>query len=270
MKFANNAGRIRCAFTLVEMLVVIGILTLLLAILLPAISRARDRADATQCLNNSRQIVIAWTMYTQDHADKLPPNIDGRFGGFTNWVAGYKHDPNEATNALVLLHPQRSLLASYLKQPRVFKCPADESAFVRSVAMNCRLNPTRYVGVPPRWVGGGGAIYRTFRSLADVQHPDRVFVTTDEDAVSINDAYFAVDMSNTGTPEGSGAARPYYIIDYPGAYHSRGSTFSFVDGHVQVQPWKEKNTFSEIRAQRFVPAPNRDLEWLQAHSTYRE
>jgi prepilin-type processing-associated H-X9-DG protein/prepilin-type N-terminal cleavage/methylation domain-containing protein len=264
-----NHSKATPAFTLVEMLTVIGILALLLAILLPTLSRARDQADRARCLNNVRQTVLAWTLYCHDNGDKLPPNVDGRFGGFTNWVAGYMNDPSDATNSQLLVDGSRSLLGPYIKAPAVFKCPADETAHVRSVSMNCRLNPTREIGVPPRWVGGEGAKFHTFKSLSDIAYADRIFVVLDENPVSINDPYFAVDMSDTGTPEGEGSAQPYFMIDYPGASHSRGATVSFADGHVEVHHWLEPSTLAGISAQKHVPPPNRDAAWLQEHCTYQ-
>lgn len=258
-----------CGFTLVEMLVVIGILGLLMAILLPVLSKARDRADQAQCLNNSRQLVLAWTLYSQDYADKLVPNVDGMLGGFTNWVAGHMGNKLDAKDAQLLIDPNRSLLSSYLKVSQVFKCPADESQFPRSVSMNCRMNPTRPLdGGLARWVRGLGERYVSFRKLTDIKYPDRIFVILDESEKSINDAYFVVDMSNTGNFDGEGASRPYYWIDYPAGYHSRGATVSFADGHVAIQKWKESSTLKDVRPVSYVPQPNRDVAWLQEHCTY--
>lgn len=254
-------------FTLVEMLTVIAVLGLLMAILLPVLAKARDKADQASCVNNSRQLVLGWTLYAQDHLDRLVPNVDGLMGGFTNWVAGHMANKLDAKDARLLVDSSRSLLAPYLQQPRVFKCPADESQFPRSVSMNCRLNPTRYIGGSPRWVGGLGARYTIFRKLSDVVGPDQIFVILDEDADSINDAYFAVDMSNTGNPEGQGTSRQYFWIDYPAAYHARGATISFADGHILIQKWKEPSTIKSTQHVMHVAPPNRDVAWLQQHCT---
>jgi prepilin-type processing-associated H-X9-DG protein len=247
--------------------VVLGILSLLMALVLPGLAVARNRADRAQCINNARQVVLAWSLYPDDHGGRLPPNVDGKLGGFTNWVAGHLGDASDATDAALLVDSRRSLLSAYLKEPRVFKCPADESRLARSIGMNCRLNPTRYFGVPPRWVGGLGERYRTFRKVTDIVYPVRIFVTMDESAVSINDAYFAVDMSNTGTSDGSGTERPYYVVDSPAAYHSGGATVSFADGHVFRRKWKDAGALQRLHGPWIRP-PNGDMAWLQGHTTY--
>ena len=254
-------------FTMIEMMTVLGIIGILLSLILPVLSRARGRADEARCISNASQLALAWTLYCGDFADKLPPNIDGAFGGFTNWVAGTMQD--DPRNAALLVDPRRSLLGTYLRSPAVFRCPADDTPHVRSVAMNCRLNPTREIGVPPRWVGGAGESYWTFRSLAEIGKPSEVFLILDENPTSINDAYFAVDMSNSGTFEGIGECTPYFIIDHPAGNHDGGATVSFADGHVLVHRWKETSTLEDIHPLKHVLPPHRDAEWLQAHCTYR-
>jgi prepilin-type processing-associated H-X9-DG protein len=134
--------------------------------------------------------------------------------------------------------------------------------------MNCRLNPTREVGVPARWVGGLGAKYETFRRWSQIGRPADVFVLIDENPASINDAYFAVDMSNTGEPDGTGTSVPYFIIDYPASHHSKGATVSFADGHVEVKKWTERTTLGPVQPRSHTSPTDRDVRWLQEHSTY--
>jgi prepilin-type processing-associated H-X9-DG protein len=256
--------------TLVEVVTVVAVIMVLVGLLLPAIIQARRRVAGTQCSNNLRQVTLAWFLYGQDHSDQLPRNVDGLFGGEVNWVAGNMSQRAEWSDRDLLLHPQRSLLAPYLGTPKVFKCPADESIAVRSISMNCRLNPTRDVGVPPRWVGGLGARHRTFRTWTQVQRPAQIFVVIDENATSINDAYFAVDMSNTGDPAGVGSPRPFHIVDYPAGWHGGGAGVSFADGHVEIRKWVESTTFGPVLPGSFTSSNDRDVGWLQEHSTYTE
>src|SRR5690349_13494904 len=84
--------------TLIEITVVIGILGLLMIALGPALSRTREQGERTQCMNNLRQIFLAWAMYCHDENDRMPPNVDGMFGGFTNWVAGNMAFPSDASD----------------------------------------------------------------------------------------------------------------------------------------------------------------------------
>ncbi len=253
-------------FTLVELLVVISIIGLLLSLLMPAISNARSRGDQVSCLNNSRQFGVAWLMYCSDFGDSLPPNVDGFLGGFTNWVAGNMANPTDAKDAALLIDPGRSLLASYIRNPRIFKCPADDSVYVRSVAMNCRLNPTRLLG-EPRWVGGQGSAFRTFFRLSDIAKPANIFVIIDESESTINDAYFAVDMSNTGNFYGVGTQQPFYLIDFPAHHHARSATVCFADGHAVAHRWNHHETFSQRGPVRHVPG-SQDARWLQEHCTF--
>jgi len=262
----------RKAFTLIELLVVVSIISLLAALLLPILSRARERASGLQCLNNNRQITVAWLLYAEDHSGRLPLNMDviDDQGVPINWVAGTMHRATDATNMALLTDPTRSLITPYLKDVRAFKCPSDESRHVRSFAMNCRMSPFRPLG-PPSWVGGLGTNYQTFYSLHGILYPVNILVVVDERYDSINDAYFAIDMSNTGTPEGNGQPRPYYIIDHPASYHNAAGTVSFADGHVEIHKWLEPTTkppLGRAQARIHTSATDRDMQWLQERSTY--
>jgi prepilin-type processing-associated H-X9-DG protein/prepilin-type N-terminal cleavage/methylation domain-containing protein len=262
------------AFTLLELLVVVGIITMLAALLLSAFSHARETANGAQCLNNLRQLTIGWSLYAEDHNGLLPPNLDSidDRGVPLNWVAGTMHRQADATNAFLLVNPRRSLMARYVENPRLFKCPSDESEHVRSVAMNCRLNPTRLMG-EPSWVGGWGTNFHTFHSMHQILKPSNILVFLDERADSINDPYFAIDMSNTGTPGGAGSPRPYYIIDYPASYHNGAGMISFVDGHVERRVWVEATTrpsMGKARPRSYTSPTDRDMRWLQERSTYRK
>jgi prepilin-type N-terminal cleavage/methylation domain-containing protein len=102
----------RSGFTLVELLVVIAIIGILAALLLPALGRTKASAKATQCLNNHRQIVMAWSLYCDEH--------NGRLCSLTNWVAGDMSQPREATNALLLVDPVKALFARYISTPAIY------------------------------------------------------------------------------------------------------------------------------------------------------
>jgi prepilin-type processing-associated H-X9-DG protein len=211
-------------------------------------------------------------MYADDSNGQLVSNADGQdgMGVFTNWVAGTMSKGHEATNSLLLLDPAQSAFARYIPTPGVYKCPGDRSRFVRSFALNCRMNPTRIRGTPA-FTAGGNERYETFRTIHQVGQPAEIFTLVDERSDSINDGYFGVDMSNTGTRDGSGPANPYWIVDYPASYHNGSGRLAFADGHAESHKWWEPTTLVSLgRAKpgsRTSPT-DRDVKWLQDHCTY--
>jgi competence protein ComGC len=121
-------------FMLIELLVVVGIIGILAGLLLPALNQARSRADRITCVSNMKQFGVALQLYAGEHADHLPPNMDGR--GFVLgqiWVEGWLGLPGpDCTNTLYL---RRSLLGSYLSHLKVWRCPAAEDVTVGAVTM---------------------------------------------------------------------------------------------------------------------------------------
>src|SRR5439155_14777011 len=111
-------------FTLIELLVVIAIIAILAAMLLPALSRAKCKAQGIGCLSNTKQTTLAWIMYSTDNNDKLVSNpgwVDtGNTGSYMSWSS----DPRVIATA-PLLDADNSLLAGYLKSVGIYKCPGD-------------------------------------------------------------------------------------------------------------------------------------------------
>ena len=260
-------------FTLLELLVVIAIISILAALLLPALAGAKRSAQGTQCLNNNRQIILGWTLYSQDNHDYLPSNMDGvdGLGIFTNWVAGTMHSPLDTTNAAMLVDVSQSSLARYVTAAKIYKCPGDPTVNVRSYSMNCRMQPTRPLDRSPGWVGGGGTNYAIFTRLTPIRDPSAILVTLDERWDSINDPYFAIDMSNTGDIAGNGTSDPYVIIDYPANYHNQSARVSFADAHVEGHKWVGNKIMPPIHQANprvHIGPDDVDMAWLQKHATY--
>lgn len=258
----------RAAFTLLELLVVVAIIGVLAVLLLPALGRSKALAHQSQCLANTRQLALALEMYGADNTQQLPPNLDGLIGRerVASWVYGNMADPGDRTNRTSLTDPARSLLARYVPDARIYKCPADRSPAVRSMSLNCRINPIR-MGNPPRWLGGGGTNYPVFRRFGDLRHPAATFTFVDEHEALINDGYFAVDLSNTGHPEGQGTPTPYVVIDFPTTRHGEGASFAFADGHVELRRWRDAlRSRRDVSPGLWVPPTSRDARWLQEAS----
>ena len=153
----RRAFQKRNAFTLIELLVVIAILAILAALLLPALARAKARAQAIVCLNNLKQLQLGWNMYVQDNNDWLVPNNPVLFPSQTSarsWALGdIRYGNPDGTNVDYLIGQREGSLGPYLKTPKMFKCPADKSLTiladgnsyprVRSYSMNSYMG-TRF------------------------------------------------------------------------------------------------------------------------------
>jgi len=250
-------------FTLVELLVVIAILGVLASLLLPALSAAKRRAQATSCLSNLKQFAVALQLYAQDHEDRLPPNADGREEALgAKWVEGWLGLPGpDCTNTLYL---RRSLLAPYLGgEVGVWRCPAVRPVTlgtvtqprVRTVSLNC------FLGSPVE-----SPVARTYRRLGEITQPAPAEALTfvEERVETINDGSFALQWDFR--PEEPGG---WVLRDKPGVLHRRGAHLSFADGHVELHRWRDARTVSPPRDDGVMPG-NADILWLQQRGTWRE
>ena len=267
---SNPSSRL-IGFTVIELLTVVAIVSILSGLLMAGMVKSRGKARMVLCINNHKQLQLAWQFYASDHNGRLVTNSDNdEMNQGASWVFGVLYRESVGTNQELLINPEVSLLAPYAESADLYKCPSDESEYVRSVSMNCRLNPQRFDG-NPNWVGGRGAAYMTFRTLSDIRQPSNVLAIMDERRDSINDAFFGIDMSNTGSKSGVGFPQPYWLIDYPGDYHGDGMVASFADGHVERHGWVDFVKMLPVRSGhrplRSDPS-NADVRWLQEHCTY--
>jgi prepilin-type N-terminal cleavage/methylation domain-containing protein len=270
----------RTAFTLIELLVVIAIIGILAALLLPVLSSAKNRAQATRCLNNVRQLQLGWLMYATDHNDCLPFNIGSPEAGksveLPNWVAGNMwlnsdvgQDMSESTNTDLLVGDDYARFGSIggnVKLAAVYRCPADQSTVTIEGGILPRVRSMSMNG----FVGGRvwqetASPFRVFQNLTAMTDPgpSETWVFMDEREDSINDGFFAID-----------AAAHYAIIDYPGSYHSGRSCLSFADGHTDYHKWLEPTTNPPLIPGQRLPGgskptspTDRDMAWLVQHST---
>ena len=275
----------RPGFTLIELLVVIAIIAILAALLLPALNRAKLKAQGIQCMNCHRQLALAWRMYTDDNRDLLlyaSGNVTAFEPGV--WMGGtMDFDSGNPSNWDPSVDIYQSPMWPYCgKNPTIFKCPADRSyvvvkgqnkSRVRTMVMNLYLGGFDGSGVgvfdETAW-----QLYKKYSDL-NLPRPDKIFVFLDEREDAINWGNFYTDMSGYPTPTAAGNSAAYALADMPGTYHGNACGFSFADNHAELRKWRDPRTCPPLKIESLVfdgytetPSPgNLDVAWLQDRAT---
>jgi prepilin-type N-terminal cleavage/methylation domain-containing protein/prepilin-type processing-associated H-X9-DG protein len=287
---ANNSAR--GAFTLIELLVVIAIIAILAAMLLPALSKAKQKTQGVYCMNNGRQLMVGWHMYLHDNADRIVIALHGgaaQHGGpqaptlpgdnsiapgvwGPGWVEGWLDwtQSTDNTNTMFLTDDHYARLAQYIaKSKNVFKCPADNFVAAvqrplgwqrcRSLSANIGLGEGNYLQGP--W----DSIYKHCVKFSDLNYPGPAgtWVFVDEHPDSMNDAGFFNPHATQ-------------IVDVPATYHNGACGFAMADGHSEVHKWR--GCLTQARAKAVVaidgqylnnvitgPIGDPDIHWLSQH-----
>jgi prepilin-type N-terminal cleavage/methylation domain-containing protein len=280
------------AFTLTELLVVLATLAILSVLLLPALASTQSgNSKAFQCLNNMRQMAVAWTLYAEDNQDRLVNNfgvssIQADLAAnppiYRSWVCDIMDWTTVNSYVTNLDAIWKAPFNNYVGgSVSVYKCPADNylsglqraagwTARPRSYSMNGYCGPYN-----PTWTSGANPFYPTYRQFlktGTIPNPSNLYVFLEEHPDSINDGYF----HNNADPNISDWNPPHWS-DLPGSNHAGFGGFSFADGHSEIHKWQ--STVCTILPVKMGPFPQplfstdpsgaaaEDAQWLASHSS---
>jgi prepilin-type N-terminal cleavage/methylation domain-containing protein len=261
-------------FTLIELLVVIAIIAILASLLLPALARSKQQAQGVGCINNSRQLTLAWRLYADDNRQFLPYGYASAFPKLV-WSGSDDYDesttPTDPGNWDAVDGIETGAIWTYCgKSTGIWHCPADDSTGKNRqgqvVPRPRSYSMENFIGGNDGTLGGWdvGTPFYVALKLTDLRTPAITFILLDESEYTINDGFFVVETASyTGSPN-----HAEQIIDYPSARHVRAAGFSFGDGHSEIHQWKDSHIYAPAPTYPQLTLPDSpDVFWLQSHCT---
>jgi prepilin-type N-terminal cleavage/methylation domain-containing protein/prepilin-type processing-associated H-X9-DG protein len=273
-----SAGR--RAFTLIELLVVIAIIAILAAMLLPALSRAKQQSQGIKCMSNGHELILAWIMYASENREVLPNNIGGQgaLGGWSQgWLTETAGNPDNTNYALMMggadpaegIKPDSTTIGAYTKSPGIYQCPADPILApgygvqrVRSYSMDFTLGSKSATQTEDSTYDD---YWPNFFKTTDIKIATKTWVFSDEHPDSINDGIQFTPTSDGEDDEWS---------DLPASYHVGACGYAFADGHSEIHKWLNPKTIHAVVGNSdWLPLPvtgsKVDIDWVESHESPR-
>ena len=283
IKFSRRPGSLSRAFTLIELLVVIAIIAILAAMLLPSLSKAKAKGLGIACMNNTKQLTMAWHLYSSDNNERVANNygVSETYqaisnGALDNWVNNVMSWGTDPVNTNLTLVANGTLGRYTSASLGIYRCPSDNYLSApqksqgwaqrnRSLAMNSifgRFQSTAAGDPTANGLNWGFQQYRQYLKQTQVPRPSKTWLFLDEHPDSINDGYFINNPSASAWQ------------DLPASYHNGACGFSFADGHSEVRKWKSATSrYSRVvyyypATMPFDAAGRADLAWYLERTGY--
>jgi len=287
-RYPEPSRKTSSGFTLIELLVVIAIIAILAAMLLPALSKAKERAKITRCLNNNRQLQLGWFMYSGDNDDLLLLPSAGAStgaplersrsiwigGSFTDAILQDDWDPTYNNPAQPTFGLDKSPLMPFVGKSRaIFRCPSDPitvsgSPRIRSNSMNGAFGNGNNMGP--------ASSLALYGKHSQIRKPAETWVFGEEHVNSLNDGVMVVRVIDDSATSGS-------FIDVPSGWHNRGCDFSYADGHADIMKWRgsqqilpidpnavSPSSYHNVQVPNGDPAALEDLKRLSRVTTIKQ